>query len=181
MPTTKSDKGKYAAGTSISIAKSRADIERFLARHKATGFMYGEQGGVAMIAFELEGRRYRMDLRYPPLSSFENLGTNQYTARMSQQERMVAAQEKEKLRLWRGLVLLVKAKLEAVSSGITTLEEELLSYTIMPNNQTVGEWLEPQLKEVYRTGKMPPLIPGLVTDRQKLIDTSNIIEGKVIE
>src|SRR4051794_20164019 len=131
MATPKRD-AKYAAGTSVSIAKSRADIENALARHKATGFMYGDQGDAAMIAFELEGRRYRMDLRYPPLDSFANLGPNQYTARLSQHERAVAAQDKEKLRLWRGLVLLVKAKLEAVASGISTLEEELLSYTVMP-------------------------------------------------
>lgn len=59
---------KYAEGTTVSIARSRAEIEDLLARHNATGFLYGEQAERAMIAFELAGRRYRMMLHYPPLA-----------------------------------------------------------------------------------------------------------------
>jgi len=33
----------------------------------------------------------------------------------------------------------------------------------MPNNQTVGQWLAPQIEQVYLTGKMPPLLPGAET------------------
>ena len=61
---------------------------------------------------------------------------------------------------WRALVLIVKAKLEAIEAGISTLEREFLADIIMPNNQTVGQWLAPQIEQVYLTGKMPPLLPG---------------------
>jgi len=170
MPT------KYAEGTSVSIARSRDEIERLLARHKATGFLYGEQGNRAMIAFELEGRRYRMELKYPRLSDME-LHRNQYTRRKSDAELRRDGLEAEKQRLWRGLVLLVKGKLEAVASGIATVESELLAYTVMPNGQTVGEWLEPQLETVYKTGHMPPLLPG--ANGRKQIG-SGVIEGEVV-
>jgi len=83
----------------------------------------------------------------------------------------------EKQRLWRGLVLLVKGKLEAVASGIATIESELLAYTVMPDGETVGEWLEPQLNEVYRSGQMPPLLPG-ANHRKQL--TAGVIEGEVM-
>ncbi len=170
-----SQQKKFAEGTRVSVARSRDEIERNLKRHGATGFLYGDQGDRAAIAFEIKGRRYRMDLAYPSPSTF-NPGTNQYTARISHAERVASAYEREKQRLWRALALLVKAKLEAVASGISTIEEEMFAHTVMPNNQTVGEWLEPQLEEVYRSGKMPPLIPGLAVNR-KLLGTSNIVEG----
>src|SRR5260370_42704641 len=93
------------------------------------------------------------------------------------EEQMQTAIEQEKQRLWRGLALLVKAKLEAIASGISTMEEELLSYTVMPGGQTVGEWLEPQLEEAYRTGKMPPVIPGLAVARKLL--GNGTFEGRV--
>jgi hypothetical protein len=54
----------------------------------------------------------------------------------------------------------VRAKLEAVQSGITTLEREFLSDIVMPNNQTVSQWLAPQLDAAYQSGRMPPLLPG---------------------
>lgn len=152
---------KYAEGTSVSIARSRAEIEKLLERHNATGFLYGEQGDRAMIAFELQGRRYRMELRYPPVSDFTWGKVNQYQERQRTPTQAKAAQEQEKQRLWRGLALLVKGKLEAVASGIATLEMEMQSYTVMPDNETFGEWAEPQIAEVYRTGKMPPLLPGV--------------------
>ena len=168
---------RYAEGTSVSIARSRDEIERLLARHKATGFLYGEQGNRAMIAFELEGRRYRMELKYPRLQDIETR-RNQYTRRKSDAELKRTAWEAEKQRLWRGLVLLVKGKLEAASSGISTIESELMAYTVMPNNQTVGEWLEPQLAEVYTSGQMPPLLPG--ANHQKRLKEPGVIEGEVI-
>lgn len=167
MPT------KYAEGTSVPIAHSRDEIERLLARHKATGFLYGEQGERAMIAFELAGRRYRMELRYPDPRDRE-VHRNQYTRHKSTAHLVQIAYEQEKQRLWRGLALLVKGKLEAIASGISTIEEELLAYTVLPNNETVGEWLEPQLQEVYRTGTMPSLLPG-INHRQIRV---GLIEGK---
>lgn len=169
---------KYAEGTQVSIPRSRDEIERTLKRHGATGFMYGEQGGRAAIAFELKGRQYRMELDYPPRSKFERMQPNQYTARMNPKQRAEDAFEQEKARLWRGLALLVKAKLEAIESGISTLEMEMQPYTVMTNNERVGEWLEPQLAQMYKSGQMPDFIPGLPQPRQKQIGSSGIIEGE---
>ncbi|SRR5579884_3610523 len=169
---------KFAEGTSVSIAKSRAEIEELLARHNATGFLYGEQGDRAMIAFELAGRRYRMELHYLPLEEFAWAKVNQYQEKQRTPTQMKAAYEQEKQRLWRGLALLVKAKLEAVADGISTLEEELLPYTVMPTGETVGEWLQPQLEQVYRNGQMPPLLPG-VSNRKQIAGPADYIEGEV--
>jgi|SRR5579884_98721 len=171
---------RYAEGTNVSIAGSRAEIEKLLMQHDATGFLYGEQGNRAVIAFELGGRRYKMELHYRPLSDFQWTKVNRYSERQRTPAQAKAAYEQEKQRLWRGLALLVKAKLTAIADGVSTLEIEMQPYTILPNNQMVGEWLEPQIAEVYRTGKMPPLLPGATVSNLKMISgPSDYIEGEV--
>ncbi|WP_198651245.1 hypothetical protein [Salinicola sp. CPA57] len=63
---------------------------------------------------------------------------------------------------WRALALVIKAKLEAVESGITMFEEEFLAHIVLPNGGTVGGWMLPQIKKSYDSGSMPPLLakPG---------------------
>jgi hypothetical protein len=62
---------------------------------------------------------------------------------------------------WRALALVVKAKLEAVESGITTFEEEFLAHIVLPDGRTFGAWARPQLNEAYATRRMPALLPGV--------------------
>ena len=59
---------------------------------------------------------------------------------------------------WRALLLIIRAKLEAVESGITTLESEFLANILLPDGGTIGEWLAPQIDEAFATGSMPPML-----------------------
>jgi hypothetical protein len=34
-----------------------------------------------------------------------------------------------------------------------------LPFTVLPNGQTAGQWLAPQIEKVYLTGYMPALLP----------------------
>jgi hypothetical protein len=61
---------------------------------------------------------------------------------------------------WRALALVIKAKLEAVEAGISTVEDEFLAHVALPAGGTVGEWMRPRLDEVYASGRMPALLPG---------------------
>lgn len=164
---------KYAEGTTVPISQSRAEIERTLERYHATGFMYGQQGDTAMIAFLMKGRQYRIMLNYPKLEKFRYVRG----ARRSDTA-MKAVYDQETRRLWRGLAMIIKAKLEAVESGISTVEEEFFANTVLPNNQTMQEWAEPQITEVYQSGRMPSLLPGATP--QKMIESSQVMEGEVM-
>ncbi|MCF7821873.1 MAG: hypothetical protein K9M17_05480 [Mariprofundaceae bacterium] len=62
---------------------------------------------------------------------------------------------------WRALNLVVKAKLEAVESGITTFEDEFLAHIMLPDGSTVGHLMRPQLEAAYDSGSMPKGLPGL--------------------
>ena len=61
---------------------------------------------------------------------------------------------------WRALALLLKANLEAVSSGILTLERAFLAHLMLPDGTRVEEWLAPQIDAAYREGAMPPMLPA---------------------
>jgi hypothetical protein len=56
---------------------------------------------------------------------------------------------------WRALALVIKAKLEAVAAGITTIEDEFLAHTVLPDGSTVGQFMKPQLAVAYEQGSMP--------------------------
>jgi len=59
---------------------------------------------------------------------------------------------------WRALALVIKAKLEAVESGIAEFEEEFLAHIVLPNGQTVGEFTIPQIEQAYEQKKMPSML-----------------------
>lgn len=171
---------RYAEGTKVTVPRSREEIEKLLKAYGASGFAFGYDNDVAAILFQLKGRRYRIELHYPPLESFRR--TNANVTRTEPQ--MKAAAEAEEKRLWRELAIVIKAKLIAVKSGIRTLEQEFFYDTVLTNNQTVGEFMEPQIEEMYKTGKMPPMLPGLGGPSRKVGQigrTGDVVEGEYHE
>jgi len=53
---------------------------------------------------------------------------------------------------WRALSLVVKAKLEAVETGIASFEEEFYAYTLLPSGRTVFEETSEQVSSMIQTG-----------------------------
>lgn len=150
----------YAAGTAVTADRSRAEIESTLARFGADQFMAGwdSAANVAVVSFRLAGRMVRLTLPFPSIE--DPLITRTPTGKRRTQVQIEEEHAKEVRRRWRALLLVIKAKLTAVSDGISTLEREFLADIIVPNGQTAGEWLQPQIAAAYDTGRMPALMPG---------------------
>ena len=151
---------KYAAATGVPAERSRNEIERTLTRFGATAFAYGWSAdrSFAQIMFEMGGRRIRFSLPLPDRS--DKAFTHSPSGSRRTETSMRAAYDQEVRRLWRSLLLVIKAKLEAVATGIVSAEEEFLAHVVLPSGETVGDWVEPQLKAVYGRGDMPALLPG---------------------
>lgn len=149
----------YAAGTSVPVERSKNEIEASLRRYNATGFGYYAEGNKAVIAFKVltkEGslRGVKMVLELPERADFVKTKQGRdRTERAQDDEYQKAVRQR-----WRALCLVVKAKLEAVESGIATFENEWLAYLVMPNGKTVGETVIPAIEIAYSTGKTPPLL-----------------------
>jgi len=76
-------------------------------------------------------------------------------------EQAEAEWEKACRQRWRALVLILKAKLEAVESEIADFETEFLGHIVLPNGQTVGDHMVPQVEQAYATGAMPAPLAAL--------------------
>lgn len=133
---------RYAEGTSVPVERSRDEIEKILKKYDASMFGYGWGDKAVFITFCLCNRRIKFVLPLVGSGDLKGIQRNRES--------------------WRALVLVIKAKLEAVNSGITTVEHEFLAHIIFPDGSTVGEWLQPQLEQIYRSNEMPRPVVGLL-------------------
>ena len=144
----------YAKTTSVPVERSKTEIERTLQRYGASQFIYGWDQDEAVVGFvvkhEGQSRQIRFKVKLPTADELRSAGSRRRSP--SQIETALAQTTRQR---WRALLLIIKAKLEAIEIGIATFEDEFLAYTMLPSGQTVGEWVAPQLEEVYETGVMP--------------------------
>ena len=150
---------RYAFQTSVSADRSRSEIEKTLVRYCAKKFMYGWDGRFAVVVFEMNERVIRFQLPMPDKSDQRFVKTPTGRKRRNPNAALAVWEQSTRQR-WRALLLVIKAKLEAVESGISNFESEFLANIMLPNNQTVGEWAVPQLEGIYASRKIPALLPG---------------------
>jgi hypothetical protein len=139
------------------MERSRTEVERTLMRYGATGFAYawerreqanpnaGKYGQpktltreVVAIHFKFKERAIQLEV---PMPHELEAGTKAKADAATRQR-------------WRALVLVIKAKLEAVASGISTLEQEFLANVVMANGQTIGQAILPRLSEAVSSGRL---------------------------
>jgi hypothetical protein len=149
----------YAKGTDVPASASEGEIKKFVLRAGATSFMSGQTGKVAMVAFELEGRRIVFNMPVPDRASDEFVLTPTKKWKRSHEQSDAAWEQAVKER-WRALLLCIRAKLESIESGIETFEEAFLAHIQMPDGQTVGDMAKPVIAKAYETGQMQPLLPA---------------------
>jgi hypothetical protein len=149
--------GRYASNTKVSSEKSRNEIERTLQRYGASGFGFWIEDNKALVQFQIENLKIAFNLPMPDrkseeftMSSHENDWQRKPLAAETAHKRWEQACRQR----WRALALVIKAKLEAIDSGISTFQEEFMAHIMLPDGVTVGEKLVPGLTELMETGKM---------------------------
>lgn len=153
---------RFANKTEVTTRGSRDEIEQTLERYGADQFLYGWQDDAAVIGFRMKGRHIKFVLPLPSRTAEEFTIYMRGSVRF---ERDAGAAtklwEQATRQRWRALALVIKAKLEAIEAGISLFDDEFLAATVMPNGQTAGEWMRPQVDEAYRIGTMPSMLPML--------------------
>lgn len=147
--------GRYAEGTSVSPDRSKGEIEKTLQRYGCTSFAYGWEEDRAMIAFKAHGMQVRFLLPMPKRDDYAFTDTGRERTMLQTDK----AYDQAIRQRWRALSLAIKAKLEAVESGIVGFEDEFLAHFVLPSGQTVGETITPELNQVVQRG-LPPLLPS---------------------
>ena len=107
-----------------------------------------------MLAFRMSDRAVRIELSLP--SQLEERFTHTpATLKARSDDAAMKSWEQACRSQWRALFLVIKAKLVAVETGITTFEREFMPDLVLPNGATAGQHLLGQI----RAGNMPPLLP----------------------
>lgn len=150
----------YVEKTSVSVSKTKADIEDLIIRSGAGQFLSGLKDNMAVIGFSLADRQIRFTLPLPDKSDKQFWYTPERRNKRTEQQAYTAWEQACRSR-WRALYLIIKAKLEAVESGISTVEREFFYDVVLPDGKTIGEFMAPQLEIVYQNGVMPPMLPML--------------------
>jgi hypothetical protein len=146
---------KYASETSVSVEKSKAEIERLLQRYGAKEFAHGWKAGRAVIQFGMMDRCVRFILPLPDKIEFAKTPSGRRTR--SDADTLKAWEQGCRQR-WRALTLTIKAKLESVESGIEEFDTAFMGQVVMPNGKTISEEITPMIEQAYKTGKMPSLM-----------------------
>jgi len=152
--------GRYAAKTTVNVSKSKAEIESTLRRYGASEFAYASGQDRAMIGFLIESHKIEIAITLPSPQDFAQTETGRERANSVIQTEWERACRQR----WRALALVIKAKLEAVECGITSMQDEFLAYTVLPcgkhTGRTIGSIINSQMAEVLASGKIPSLLPG---------------------
>lgn len=154
----------YAAGTSVPVERTRAEIDTLLSRNGAgsTAILNDEEKNLAAIAFTIKGARFRLELPLPsfaetkPAAGDEPRGWLSWTdaARHTWRSNRFHQMRRER---WRAVLLLLKSKLEIVRIGLSSVEREFMADMVLPGGATAYE----ALSEALRT--------GLISGEKKLL------------
>lgn len=135
---------RYAEGTKVPVERSIAELKRTCEKYGATNFGFLQADSKTAIFFKYSDRLYRMDLHFPNASG----------ARTMEEVKKIKAEER---RLWRVLLLTVKAMFEGIENQVFDGHLLLQPFTVLPDNTVIGDRISPQLDQTYLTGNMPSL------------------------
>lgn len=141
---------RYAAKTDVPTLKTKQEIEVLLMKHGATKFASMWEEDRAAVSFVMHGRHIRFTLPLPRRDDKRFVRNGKNVVRtMPQREQ---AWEQECRTSWRGLLLIVRAKLEAIAAKVASFDDEFLSYIVLQDGNTVGEKVAPQLDSLISSG-----------------------------
>lgn len=168
----------YAAGTSVSVEKSKFELDTLLKKHGASqrAFADDDTGGRAVVVFTLSGRQYRLEVPLPRRDDFKPRTYGDGGKLLPKEQRVdeprgwrawgatsrdawvQSRYEQATRERWRAVLLLVKAKLEIVALGLSSVEKEFLADLVLSDGRRVHDALKAPIESMYATGKMPPLL-----------------------
>lgn len=144
----------YAEGTEVPVERSKAELEKLLRKHGADSFLSGWDAGAIYIGFVKGGRQVK--IRIPIPSKDDPAVQTTPSGKYRRTDKGIEEAWQGFLRQrWRALVLVVKAKLEAVAAGVAEFETEFLGHLVLPGGQTVAEVVVPRLADLERIAALP--------------------------
>ncbi|PTR05377.1 MULTISPECIES: hypothetical protein [unclassified Novosphingobium] len=145
----------YAETTTVPFEKSMAEIVGIVRRAGAGQIIQAEGDGEFVIQFTLAERQIRFRL---PLHTTYSGPAKSGNGRAIDGSKVLEQRNRQR---GRALLLVIKAKLESVESGVETFEEAFLAHVVMSDGHTVYERISQGLALEYQQGRPDP-VAGLL-------------------
>lgn len=138
----------YAKETDVPFERSVAEIVGLLKKAGADQIAQVDQRERFTIQFTMADRMLRFRVDYLSAEQIDKLtGPRQDPAKVKAQWHRQRG---------RALLLVIKAKLEAVDSGVETFEQAFLANVVLSNGETVHERIASPIAAEYETGTVQP-------------------------
>jgi hypothetical protein len=148
----------YAETTSVPFERSVMEIITMIRRAGAEQIGQMEDRTYFAVQFTLDARMIRFRVPFPTIEDMPTRnGRNQMLTAAQRAERLNQAKRQK----GRALMLVIKAKLESVESGVETIEQAFLANVVMSNGQTVYDRIREPIAIEYDTGR-PAATDGLL-------------------
>jgi hypothetical protein len=134
---------RFAERTYVTVEESRAELDALLQKHGASSRMIGvdDEQNRAVVAFALGGAKFRLNIPLPEDPHKQRTASGKPNSWKNEQASRTR---------WRLVLLLVKAKLEAIRLGLSTAPREFMADLVTDDGRT--------LEEVLAGGGMPQLL-----------------------
>ncbi len=158
----------YAEGTTVPVEKTKTELDVLLGKHGATqrGSFTDDTKGVAVVLFQLDGRKYQILVPLPQAHDVmpsktkdEPRGWNGWDAKKRQAWVSKTFDQRSRER-WRAVLLLCKAKLELVALGVSSVEREFLADLVLPTGERVHDAVAKNIQTYYVNGTPPTRLLG---------------------
>lgn len=150
----------FAADTSVSVAKSRSEIETLVQKAGGTKFASMSEEKRAVVLFELADRRVMFELPLPSRDAYAKKKDRWGYTSAQTPEKQSKDWEQACRSKWRALYLTIKAKLVSVEAGVETLEEAFLAHIVVPSSSGAVRFSELAIKAIQQayTSGLPPML-----------------------
>lgn len=138
-------RSNYIRGASMSCAATQTEIRDLLLGAGAYAFQCSSDDGQARVAFRSGGHQFQMAVTV-------STGRAAATRRAQETETAHVASQNALRQGWRQLSALIRAKVEAVASGIVSFDEEFLAYMLLPGRGSVFRATAPAIAAAYAVG-----------------------------
>ena len=146
----------FAETTSVPVERTVSEIQRMLERAGATHYAYMTRPGGAVVCFRHTNLTIKIDFAVPARDEKRFTIVPNSTWQERSADGAIRAWEQAVRSRYPAIMLVIKAKLEAISAGISTVENEFMPYVVLGDGKTIGDHVQPAIAAA-REGR-PPLL-----------------------
>jgi hypothetical protein len=145
----------YASGTSVPVERSKAELSTVLAAHGCDDVCIGDSAAQRKIMILFSYREIRCRLTIPTPALQEERFRLTATKRRRTPDEAAEAWRQEMRRVWRVIVLTVKARFEEIDNALFTPAQALVSWALLADGTTIHDRADAAVKRLSEHGSPP--------------------------